>query len=125
MADRIHFAGFRSDVPDLMAACDIVAHSSTAPEPFGRVIVEGMLSSKPVVATNAGGASELIENGETGVLVPPNDATAMQGAFVELQQRAAYREQLAGAGRRSALERFSSDKMIQEIRGAVDQLLAQ
>lgn len=71
LEERIHFLGFRSDVPQLMAACDLVAHTSTAPEPFGRVIVEGMLCGRPVVAAQAGGAAELVETGKTGWLVPP------------------------------------------------------
>ncbi len=123
MIDRVHFAGFRSDVPDLMSACDIIAHSSTAPEPFGRVIVEGMLAGKPVVATNAGGAAELIESGVTGILVPPNDASAMRGAFVELKQIRAKRDQLAEGGKKAALDRFSSKRMIDEIRGAIRNLV--
>ena len=55
LSDRVHFLGFRRDVPAVMAACDVVVHASTAPEPFGRVIVEGMLAHRPVIATDAGG----------------------------------------------------------------------
>ncbi|PSN20046.1 glycosyltransferase family 1 protein, partial [filamentous cyanobacterium CCP5] len=47
---RVKFLGFRSDIPELMTACDLEVHTSTAPEPFGRVIVEGMLCQRPVVA---------------------------------------------------------------------------
>jgi glycosyltransferase involved in cell wall biosynthesis len=52
-----------------MAACDLVTHTSTAPEPFGRVIVEAMLCGTPVIAAGAGGATELIEHGKTGWLI--------------------------------------------------------
>ncbi|MEO0433725.1 MAG: glycosyltransferase [Cyanobacteria bacterium J06656_5] len=71
---RVRFFGFRSDIPQLMAACDLVAHTSTAPEPFGRVIVEAMLCGTPVVAAAAGGAVELIDHGQTGWLTPPGNA---------------------------------------------------
>ena len=54
-----------------MKAVDIVVHTSIAPEPFGRVIVEGMLARKPVIATRAGGALEIIDEGVTGLLVTP------------------------------------------------------
>jgi glycosyltransferase involved in cell wall biosynthesis len=70
--NRVKFLGFRSDVPQLMAICDLVAHTSIAPEPFGRVIVEAMLSGTPIVAAQSGGAIELIEPGINGFLVPPD-----------------------------------------------------
>ena len=71
LENRVKFLGFRSDVPQLMAICDLVAHTSIAPEPFGRVIVEAMLSGTPIVAAQSGGAIELIEPGINGFLVPP------------------------------------------------------
>ncbi len=70
--NRVKFLGFRSDVPQLMAICDLVAHTSITPEPFGRVIVEAMLSGTPIVAAQSGGAIELIEPGINGFLVPPD-----------------------------------------------------
>ena len=60
LQNRVKFLGFRNDIPLLMAACDLVAHTSTSPEPFGRVIVEAMLSGTPVVAAASGGAVELV-----------------------------------------------------------------
>ncbi|WP_414754163.1 glycosyltransferase [Anabaena sp. CCY 9910] len=71
---RVKFLGFRADIPQLMAACDLVAHTSTAPEPFGRVIVEAMLCGKPVVAAKAGGAMELVEHGVNGFLTTPGES---------------------------------------------------
>jgi len=82
---RVHWLGFRQDIPALMKACDAIAHCSTAPEPFGRVIVEAQLSKRPAIATLGGGTSEIITNGVTGLLIPPNDpqllAAAMQQIF--------------------------------------------
>ncbi|MGP1384731.1 MAG: glycosyltransferase family 4 protein [Thainema sp.] len=72
--DRVHFLGFRSDIAPLMHACDVVAHTSTFPEPFGRVIVEAMLCGTPVVATAAGGALELIDHSYTGWLYSPGNS---------------------------------------------------
>jgi len=74
---RVKFLGFRTDVPEMMAACDLVAHTSTAPEPFGRVVVEAMLCQRPVVAAAAGGAVELVSHHKTGWLSPPGDAPAL------------------------------------------------
>lgn len=72
LRSRVKFLGFRTDIPPLMSACDLVVHSSTAPEPFGRVIVEAMLCGTPIVAAAAGGATELIDDGKTGWLCPPD-----------------------------------------------------
>jgi glycosyltransferase involved in cell wall biosynthesis len=59
-------------------------HASGRPEPFGRVILEGMLMGKPVVATDAGGVPELIEHGRTGFLVPPGDVEALAGCLARI-----------------------------------------
>jgi glycosyltransferase involved in cell wall biosynthesis len=77
LEDRVQFLGFRHDIPQLMAACDLVAHTSTVPEPFGRVIVEAMLCGTPVIASAAGGAQELLENGRTGWLCPSGDVHSL------------------------------------------------
>jgi len=88
LKDRVHWLGFRQDIPALMKACDAIAHCSTAPEPFGRVIVEAQLAKRPAIATIGGGTSEIIENGVTGLLIPPNDpqllADAMHLIFSDL-----------------------------------------
>ena len=73
LENRVKFLGFRRDIPQLMAACDLIAHTSTAPEPFGRVIVEAMLCGTPVVAAKAGGVMELVEHGVNGFLVTPGN----------------------------------------------------
>ena len=84
LADRVHFLGFRSDVFDLMSLASVVVHTAVAPEPFGRVLVEGMLARRPVVASRAGGAVEVIEDGISGVLVAPNDPHALAQALTDL-----------------------------------------
>jgi len=68
-----------------MATCNIVVHTSTGTG-LCRVIVEGQLSGRPVVATAAGGAVELIQDGVTGRLVPPGDAVALARTLRELWQ---------------------------------------
>lgn len=109
--DRVHFLGFRDDIPRLMHAVDVVVHASTAPEPFGRVIVEGMLAGRPVVATRAGGAREIIDHGETGLLTPPDDSDALAQALDRLLSNPDAARSLARAGRRHAQRRFSLQTM--------------
>ena len=74
LAGRVEFLGQRDDIPRLMQAADIIVHTSVAPEPFGRVVAEGMLSGRPVIASRAGGPAEMIRDGETGWLYSPGDA---------------------------------------------------
>ena len=122
--DRVHFAGFRRDIPQLMRLSEVVAHTSVDPEPFGRVIVEGMLAGRPVVATRAGGAVEIVEDGTSGVLVPPRDATALASALSDLLADPARADALAEAGREAALEFFSLRAMLEGITQQLQEVAA-
>jgi len=122
VADRAHFLGFRADVPALMRAADVIAHASTYPEPFGRVIVEGMLAGRPVIATRAGGVEEIVTDGETGVLVPPDDAAALARAVVALRADPARAAALAAHGAAHARAEFSVAAMLRGVDDALDGL---
>lgn len=87
IADRVHFLGQRSDVPRLMRAVDAVIHPSIDPEPFGRTLVEAMLADVPVIATDAGAASDILEGGKAGTLVPPGNADALALAIDKVMLR--------------------------------------
>jgi len=113
--DRVHFLGFRDDIPTLMHLVDVVAHTSTAPEPFGRVIVEGMLAHTPVVATAAGGALEIIDDGTTGLLVPPKDPSSLRRALQRLLNEELDTEALTNEAHRMARRRFSISAMLNDI----------
>ncbi len=82
---RVHFLGFRRNVAALMAGVDVVVHSSIAPEPFGRVVVEAMLVGRPIVATAAGGITELIRDSRNGSLVTPGNVAGLVVALRQLQ----------------------------------------
>lgn len=103
---RVRFLGFRSDVPELMASMDAVAHTSVVAEPFGRVVVEAMMCGRPVVATRGGGVTEIIRDGETGLLVPPGDASALAAALGCILSQPALAERLAQQGREDVSRRF-------------------
>jgi glycosyltransferase involved in cell wall biosynthesis len=81
LGDSVIFTGHRRDIDDVMAASDVVVHSSSKPEPLGRVVMEGIALMKPVIATGAGGVPEMVEDGVTGSLVPPGDWEAMAEAI--------------------------------------------
>lgn len=107
ISDRVRFAGFRDDVPELMAGVDVVVHASTEAEPFGRVIAEGLLAERPVVATRAGGVTEIVRDEETGLLVPPGDPDALARALARLSADPALARRLAGAGRADVAARYA------------------
>ena len=124
LADRVRFLGFREDIPELLHAVDFVAHTSISPEPFGRVIVEGMLAGKPVIATRAGGACEIIEDGVSGCLVPPGDSAALAGALRGLMEHPGESLRLGMAGKVSAIQRFSVERMVRGIEHEVAAIMA-
>ena len=106
LGDRVKFLGFRSDVPELMQACDAIAHTSITPEPFGRVIVEAMFSRRPIIATAAGGAMEIIESGKTGWLTEPGDVEDLTQAIHGVQQDATVTESIVQSAYDQAFDRF-------------------
>lgn len=122
LEQRVHFLGFRRDIPALMLACDVIAHTSVAAEPFGRVIVEGMLAGKPVVATRAGAAPEIIEDQESGLLVPAGDAAALAGALLTLQQQPGKAALLARQGWERARTHFALPTILQRFAVALLEL---
>ena len=73
LGDRVELRGFSDDVAAELAEVDALVHASVIPEPFGRVIVEGMAAGLPVVAAGAGGPDEIVTDGVDGLLYPPGD----------------------------------------------------
>ena len=122
VAPRVHFCGFRDDVAALMRICDIVVHTSVSPEPFGRVIVEAMMSARPVVATRAGGALEIVEDGVSGLLVAPKSPAELAAGVRRLLRQPGDARRIAQAGRESAVMRFSLDVMLAQIARHVDEV---
>ena len=99
--------GRRSDIPQLLASFDILAHCSVEPEPFGRVIIEGMAAGTPVIASDAGGAREIVENEINGLLTPPGDAQALAAAMQRLLEDHRLRTNLQENARSSATQRYN------------------
>lgn len=119
---RIHLLGARTDIPELMSACDVVAHTSIWPEPFGRVVVEAMLAERPIIATNAGGVPEIVTDHVTGLLVPPGDAGRLAEAIHALQTDPLRARAMARAGNVEARRRFTREEMIVAVAHVVDEV---
>lgn len=122
LEESVVFTGFRSDVPRLMAALEIVVLSSSAPEPFGRVVIEGMAAGKPVIATAAGGVLDIIEDGVNGLLIPGQDATAMAQAMLRLLLNPELARQIASAARERVGDKFTVQHQAAAVRRVYDSL---
>ena len=117
LAARIKFLGFRKDVHLLMSAVDIVAHTSTEPEPFGRVVVEGMAQRRPVVATQGGGVGEIIDHAENGLLYRPGDSAALAEALRSIIDDPAMASRMANEGHRKVTSHFSIQRSFDDLDG--------
>jgi len=95
--ERFIFCGFRPDIPNIMAALDILTVPSWT-EGFGRVVVEGLAARLPVVASNTGGIPEIIQTEEDGILLPPRNPEALAQALIYLCRNLQIRIQMGSKG---------------------------
>jgi len=114
LEERVKFLGFCADVVPLMKICDLIAHTSTSPEPFGRVIVEAMLCGRPVVAAQSGGAVELVDS-QTGWLVPPGDPLLLAAAIATCRNQPEQAVMIAHQAQIQASQRFQINTINQQI----------
>lgn len=113
-----------TDMPDVHRAIDILVLASSQPEPFGLVVVEGMASGRPVIATAHGGPCELIEDGVTGLLVTPGDAEALAAAIRSLLDDPDRAHAMGAAGRLRAQSHYSSQAYIDGVHRVYDDVWA-
>ncbi len=121
--ERIVFPGWREDLAGLLPALDVFVSASEG-EPFGRVIVEAMAAGVPVVATDSGGKREIVQDGETGLLVPQGDVGAIAEALYELRHDSEKRASMGRAARTAAFERFDVRRVAREVEALYDEILA-
>jgi glycosyltransferase involved in cell wall biosynthesis len=119
---RFHLADYRSNVTDVYRALDIFVLPSRKPEPFGRVTVEAMMQGRAVIATNHGGTCELIQQGVTGMLVPPSDPKALVTAIEWLLKDRTLGEKMGQAAAMYARENFSMPRYQDRMREVIDHL---
>ena len=101
---------------------DIVVHSSIAPEPFGRVVVEGMLAGRPMVASAAGGVLEIIQHGKTGWLYEPGNAVALADILQLVLGNHGQMETIADTGRLHAQKTFTISATVRQIEDALKRI---
>lgn len=112
LRDRIGFTGFVERPAAALRALDVVVHASTEPEPFGLVIAEGMACGRAVIVSRAGGAAELVSDGEDALATEPGDAAALAHAIDQCAADGALRARLGAAARRTAVRRFDRDTFV-------------
>jgi L-malate glycosyltransferase len=103
---QVRFLGARCDVPAVLRALDLLVVNSLA-EPCGLVVLEGMASALPVIATAVGGNPEMIQHEQNGWLVPAQDERALAAAIIKLGQMPLLRKQLGAKARLRVFERFT------------------
>lgn len=123
VADVVHFAGLRTDVADVMRSLDVLVVPSLR-EGFGRVIVEANAVGVPVVAFADWGIPEALEDGRTGILVPPRDTTALANAVRRVLSDGTWRAQVAADAPARVRARFAPDAQVRVIEAAWRQALA-
>ena len=123
LGGRVHLLGARDDVPRLIAACDVVVHTSVWPEPFGRVLVEGLLAERPLIASDAGAVREIVQDGVTALLVPPGDAARLAAAIRAVRDDPAQAAALAAAGSLDVRRRFTHEAMIDGVTRVIGDVL--
>lgn len=126
LQDRVILAPHVSDMAAAYLASDIVVSASTDPEAFGRVAAEASAMGRPVIATDHGGARETIIAGESGLLIPPGDPSALADALSHLAQAESDARAAMGAkGRAHIAAHYTVDKMCADTIALYRELLAQ
>jgi len=116
------FTGFRRDIPQIIASMDIVVLPSEI-DACSRVLFESMAMRKPLVATNAGGTTEIVQDGVTGLLVKPGDSSGMAKCIVKLLNNKNLAKQYGNAGRKRVEEMFTIERNIKETENVYLELL--
>ena|SRR5690348_11003706 len=114
---------FQADAAAVYRGLDIVVHASERPEPFGRTIVEGMASGRPVIVARAGGAAELFSEGKSALGHDPGNAEDLARVLGRLVRDAALREHLARGARAEVELRFDRKRLGPDLHAAYATLL--
>ncbi len=116
------FAGQRRDVPEVMRALDLFVQPSLW-EGFGMTLLEAMAVGTPVVASRVGGIPEVLEDGVTGLLVPPGDAPALASACAQMLRHRERARHLGRAGMDRVRAEFGIERLVREIEDLYRELL--
>ena len=124
LTDYVSFLGWvpPEEMPGLLRNFDVLLLTSIWPEPFARVLLEGMISGLVVVATPTGGTTEILVDGQNGLLFAASDAEDLAEKIVCLAADPKLRGRLARAGQQTVIERFTKTKMMDEIESYLQEI---
>jgi len=123
LAEVTRHVGFRQDVPRLLAAMDVFVFPSRA-EAFGMVLIEAMAMGKPVISSNCDGVLDIVQDGVTGLLVPPRDVESLTESAFRLARDSSLRAKFKTAGRTRVVEFFSIQRMLASIERVYTQTMS-
>jgi glycosyltransferase involved in cell wall biosynthesis len=122
VADRVRFAGWRSDVNRVFQALDCLVHTPVLPDASPVVLIEAMAVGLPCIASDIGGIAEIITDGETGLLVPPKDSTMLRDALESIIAEANLRMELGQRARQAVISRFDRQVRARELESVYREL---
>jgi len=121
--DRVHFLGNVGNLEEVVGASDLFILPSDA-ESFGMAALEAMACEVPVIATNAGGLPEVVDNGETGFLLPVGDTDGMAARAIEILSDRALHDRMGKAARQVAVDRFDEARIVPRYREVYERVIA-
>lgn len=122
ISDKVIFTGFRSDVSNVLSSIDIFV-SSSVNDPNPRAVLEAMYMGCSIIGTRSGGVPEMIEDGKSGILVPPDDPRSMTKAVKKLIENPALRMSMGQAAKKRVEDIFTIDVTQRKIEKVYDELL--
>ena len=122
LQENFLFLGRRADIPEILACCDIAVLPSRV-EGLPNAVLEYMAAGLPTVVTRVGGNAELVEDGVTGLLVPPEDSPALSAALLKLLHNPGLARQIAQNGREFTIRNFSFERLVREVDELYTELL--
>jgi rhamnosyl/mannosyltransferase len=127
LSDIVRFVGFvpNEALPMYYNACDLFVCPTVRVESFGIVLAEAMACSKPVVSSSTGGTRYVIEDGKSGILVPPRNVQALSDAVMLLHDQRDRGRNLGAEGRARAVKFLSTDRMVEDTEFVIRKVLDQ
>ncbi|MHB8067758.1 MAG: glycosyltransferase family 4 protein [Desulfobaccales bacterium] len=122
---QVRLVGYQEKVAPWLALMDVVVMASYAHEGVPQAALQALALGKPVVGTTVGGIPEVIRTGETGLLVPPKDATALAAALRQLWEQPARRAEMGQRGRELVVQKYSLEQMAAAVEAVYDLLSGQ